>query len=211
VKPDEIPPIVFPDGVEPDLSDLRRGAYRLPARGPAPPGGKRGGSDYRRGITVDSPLKFAITYFSDWLTQEETGQMSFCRLHLELCLAAKEWIRPGPSRHAWIAPRMSGKSRWVLGILPLWALAHGYRSYFLAFAYTDNQAKGHLANILDRIKDPDSLLLADFPELAVARGKADLAGRCCRTGPPCPRREWVHRHPGSWADAAGPTSSAGMT
>jgi hypothetical protein len=111
VKPDEIPPIEFPPGYDDiDLSDLRHSAFSLPALGPAKKGQRRGGSDYRRDITADSPLKFAITYFSDWLIQEETWQMSFCRLHLGLCLVAQEWIRPGPSRHAWIAPRMSGKS-----------------------------------------------------------------------------------------------------
>jgi hypothetical protein len=162
VRPDEVPAIEFPPGVHPDLSDLNHNAYRLPGQW---------GAKYRRAITADSPLKFAITYFPDWLVQEDSFRMSFCRLHLELCLAAKEWIRPGPSRHAWIAPRNAGKSRWLFGILPIWAMAFGYRDYVTAFAYTKEQAANHLANILDRLKEPDSLLLADFPELAPARGK----------------------------------------
>jgi hypothetical protein len=70
MMPDEIPPIEFPPGIDPDLSDLRHSAYTLEARGPAPPWGHVGGSDYRRAITADSPLKFAITYFPDWLCQE---------------------------------------------------------------------------------------------------------------------------------------------
>jgi phage terminase large subunit-like protein len=171
MMPDEIPPIEFPPGIDPDLSDLRHSAYTLEARGPAPPWGHVGGSDYRRAITADSPLKFAITYFPDWLCQENTWSMSFCRMHLEMCMAAKELIRPGPSRHAWIAPRQAGKSRWWFGILPIWAIAHGHRRYLTAFAYTQHQAANHLANILDRLATPNSLLLADFPELAIARGR----------------------------------------
>jgi hypothetical protein len=82
MMPDEIPPIEFPPGIDPDLSDLRHSAYTLEARGPAPPWGHVGGSDYRRAITADSPLKFAITYFPDWLCQENTWSMSFCRMHM---------------------------------------------------------------------------------------------------------------------------------
>jgi hypothetical protein len=123
VRPDEIPPIEFPPGIDPDLSDLRHSAFSLEARGPAPPWGHLGGSDYRRAITADSPLKFAITYFPDWLCQENTWSMSFCRMHLEMCIVAKQWIRPGSSRHAWIAwpVRAAGSSgffrsgRWHTG------------------------------------------------------------------------------------------------
>jgi hypothetical protein len=140
-------------------------------RSACPPTGSTAATDFRRALTAKRPLFFAITYFSDWLTDEETGVMSFCRMHLEMCLAAKEWMVPGPSRHAWIAPRQAGKSRWLFGVLPIWAMAHGYRDYVTAFAYTEKQAAKHVANILDRLKAPDSLLLADFPELAPARGK----------------------------------------
>jgi hypothetical protein len=173
VTPPEILPIEFPPGVHPDLSDLHHNAYRLPGEW---------GAKYRRAITATSPLKFAITYFPDWLIQEETWQMSFCRMHLEMFLAAKEWIRPGPSRHAWIAPRRSGKSRLMFGVLPLWALGHGYRDYLTTFAWTKEQAEAHLGNILDRIAEPDSLLLADFPELALARGRGGGGRKVLQNG-----------------------------
>lgn len=128
---------------------------------------------YRRDITYKSPLLFSIVYMGRRLRQQDTGLVSFSRLHLDLCKAARRWADRGPCRDAWVAPRESGKSAWMFGILPLWALAHGHRSMFLAFSYVGQQSRGHLKNILNQLHTND-VLLADFPGLAPRRGQASV-------------------------------------
>lgn len=126
-------------------------------------------ADYRRAVTRLSPLAFALTYLGPNLQHQETQLISFSRLHLDMCAAARRWVKPGAYRDAWVAPRKGGKTLWAFHALPLWALAHGHRKYLMAFASNDAQAKGHLANILDDLKRND-LLLHDFPELRIRRG-----------------------------------------
>jgi hypothetical protein len=91
------------------------------------------------------------------------------RLHLDLCVAGEDLLVPGPSRDVWVAPRESGKSVWLMVILPLWALAHGHTRFAVLFSYTAGQARGHLANLLGELRT-NQLLLWDFPELRIAGG-----------------------------------------
>lgn len=119
---------------------------------------------YRVGVTVDSPINFGLTYFGGHLQNQETGLISFSPLHLDMCACALGWRDPGPQRDAWIAPRRSGKSVWQTLILPLWALAHGHRKFWLIFSYVDRQAQIHLRNALKELQS-NALLLADFPGL----------------------------------------------
>lgn len=128
-------------------------------------------SEYRRAITKASPILFALTYLGPNLQHQDTGLISFSRLHLDMCSAARRWVKPGAYRDAWIAPRKGGKTLWAFHALPLWALAHGHRKFMMAFAMNDTQAKGHLANILDDLRR-NELLLHDFPELKIRRGTA---------------------------------------
>jgi phage terminase large subunit-like protein len=78
-------------------------------------------------------------------------------------------VRPAPARDAWVAPRGAAKTSWLYLALPLWALAHGHRRFFLAFSYTAQQAAGHLANLRRELAE-NELLLYDFPELAPRKG-----------------------------------------
>jgi len=137
------------------------------------------GAAYRRHITRPSPLLFAVTYFGHLLRQSDTGVMSFSTMHLDMCRAAAQWPAGGPQRDAWVGPREVGKSAWLFVILPLWALAHGHKGYFLAFSFTDQQAAGHLANLRDELTE-NELLRHDFPELVPRRGaqggRTQLAG-----------------------------------
>jgi len=61
-----------------------------------------------------------------------------------------------------------GKSVWFFLVLPLWAIAHGHRRFFLAFCWNKNQAVAHLANLRAEL-DTNDLLRRDFPELAPRR------------------------------------------
>jgi predicted phage terminase large subunit-like protein len=132
------------------------------------------GREYRRQITRDDPLLFAITYFGHYLRGPD-GSISFNDLHMALIELGRSWMEPGERRDAVVAPREAGKSVWLFVVLPLWALAHGHRRFFLAFSATGKQASGHLSNLRGEIKG-NARLLADFPELKPRRGQdsADL-------------------------------------
>lgn len=126
--------------------------------------------EYRRRITRSSPLRFALVYLDHYLTLQDSNppQITFSEAHLALARSARRWIEPRRWREAWIAPRGLGKTVWAFLILPLWALAHGHRSFFLAFAWTEGQATGHLANLRMEL-ETNKLLRDDFPELAPRR------------------------------------------
>lgn len=155
--------ILFPDGVDgaPVLRPLRHSAWRA-----AP---QLGGAVYRREVTHDSPLRFALTYLPHYLRDRHTGVIALADAHLDMARAALRWTRPEPCRDAWVLPRGAGKTVWLFLVLPLWALAHGHRRHFLAFSLTGAQAEGHLANLRAELAS-NELLLADFPELARRRG-----------------------------------------
>lgn len=160
--------IVFPAGVDgtPLLTPLRHTAWRAAPKG--------GGSLYRRAVTRDSPLRFALTYLPHYLRDRHTGVISLADAHLDMARSAVHWQAPAPARDAWVLPRGAGKSVWLYLVLPLWALAHGHRRFFLAFALTGEQAEGHLANLRAELAG-NELLLADFPELAQRKGPGTSA------------------------------------
>lgn len=134
---------------------------------------------WRRRVTRESPMRFALTYLGHHLRQSDTGQISFSRMHMDLCEAGEDWLIPGPLRDVWIGPREIGKTFWTLLGLPCWALAHGHVKFFLSFSYTAGQARGHLANLLEELRRNERLLY-DFPELEILRGsvtgRMELAG-----------------------------------
>lgn len=128
-------------------------------------------SEYRRRVTRDSPLRFAIVYMpKEYLLLPDHTDMSFSELHLDLAASAKAWRKPGGQRNAWVAPRGAGKSVWLHMILPLWALAHGHRTYAFTFSYNHQQAKLHLSH-LRRQLDENELLLQDYDVLRPVRGR----------------------------------------
>lgn len=127
-------------------------------------------AEYRRLVCRDSPVRFAVIYFIDYLTDPVTGVKSLSQFHLDMARSAQGWTRPGPGRrNIWVAPREAGKTVWQFLILPVWALAFGHRRFFLAFANSEKQAKGHLATLRTELATND-LLVPDFPNLAPVRG-----------------------------------------
>lgn len=132
----------------------------------------RCGAAYRRSVTVNSPMRFALTYLTgertELLRDEVTGRVSICPLHVDLCHLAQQWIAPGAHRDAVVAPRKAGKSVFLLVILPLWALAHGHRRHYLALSAAREQAIVQVADLRAAL-DTIPLLRADFPELEPAR------------------------------------------
>ena len=174
----EARPPEFPPGVDgrPYLRGLRHSAVALPA-------GHPGGAAYRRAITRDSPLRFALVYFPHYLVDDTTGRMSFSEAHLDLDGAIGQWATPAAQHVAWVLPRGGAKSTWLFLIGPAWALAHGHRRFFLAFSLTAGQAEAHLENLRAELDGPmrNELLLADFPGMAPKRGQ-NRKGHVALTG-----------------------------
>jgi phage terminase large subunit-like protein len=128
--------------------------------------------EFRRTITRRDPLLFALVYLPDYLIMKRPGfELIACsEWHLDLIASARRWMLDGPMREAWVVPRKGAKSTWGCApILPLWAVAHGHRQFFLVFSYTDGQARIHLESIRNEITGNERLL-ADFPHLRYEKG-----------------------------------------
>lgn len=133
--------------------------------------GMESSSKHRRLWTRDSPLRFALTYLDHHLVLQDSDPplVTFNEMHLALCRAAKRWREPRRWREAWVGPRSVGKSSWAFLALPLWALAHGHRAYFMAFSATTAMAQAQLANLRYELAS-NELLLQDYPELRPRKG-----------------------------------------
>lgn len=122
-------------------------------------------SAIRRALARD-PVAFAVLYLHRHLKSPE-GSVTFSEVHYEWARIAEGWtaaLEPQGNRHAFIAPRETGKSTWWFLILPLWAAANGIVRFAVAFAHADAQATGHLATFKHEL-DTNPLLRLDFPDL----------------------------------------------
>lgn len=126
-------------------------------------------AEYRRAVTRDEPLLFALVYLRRHLRAADEGApVTLSAMHRDWARRARAWRRPAKTprerRHAVIAPRESGKSTWHFLLLPAWAAAHGHARFAAAFADTGTQAETHLATFKSEL-DNNALLRADFPDL----------------------------------------------
>lgn len=132
----------------------------------------------RRELTRNDPLLFAAVYFPHHL-KDPAGHMTLCDFHLDLLEWAQVWRQPAGQmkahRDCFIAPRGSGKSTWVFTLLPMWAGAHGHKSFIAAFSDSEAQAIGHLHTFKMEL-ETNELLRQDFPEF-VEPAKSTNAGR----------------------------------
>lgn len=132
----------------------------------------------------EDPVAFALIYLRHHLKDRE-GRVSFAEVHYEWARLALSWrvreTEPQANRHAFIAPRETGKSTWWFLLLLIWAAAYGHRSFAVAFADTTAQAQTHLGTF-KRELETNPLLAADFPDLCAPARKrsghalADRAG-----------------------------------
>jgi phage terminase large subunit-like protein len=125
-------------------------------------------SEGRRELTRYNPLLFALVYLPHHL-RDEQGRITFSEFHFAVAdygvrVWTKKDIQPMEHRDAFIAPRGCGKSTWIFTILPLWAAAHGHRSFVAAFSDRAGQAEDHLATFRSEL-DFNEYLRADFPDL----------------------------------------------
>jgi hypothetical protein len=138
------------------------------------------GTLFRRAATRDDPLLFALAYCRNQITtrKDDHDLVAFSEYHLDFIAAARRWPRGQPSRDAWVAPRQSGKSTWPCLILPLWALAHGYRRFVLMLSVGDKAVYRHRERMYAQLEGNERLL-ADFPDLKVSKSGPD---RITQTG-----------------------------
>lgn len=120
----------------------------------------------RRALSRD-PVAFALIYLPHHI-RDRDGRITFSEIHYDWAKLALSWTEPVTEpqqhRHAFIAPRETGKSTWWFLILPLWAAAHGHKSFIVAFADASAQAETHLRTFKEEL-ERNPLLRADFPEL----------------------------------------------
>lgn len=126
-------------------------------------------SEGRKALCEFDPLLFALIYLPNSL-KDALGRISLAECHLEWAEVAKCWTlpirKPKENRHAFLAPRETGKSTWWFLILPIWWAAYGYTKFIAAFASRDKQANDHLENFKAALKNPaNKALRKDFPEL----------------------------------------------
>jgi hypothetical protein len=120
--------------------------------------------DYRRAMTRDSPVRFALVYLGHHLRSPETGGAhSLAEHHLDMARIGRSWCTPGRHRDIVVAPRYGAKSTWMVA-LTLWALCHGWRRFALWISDSAGQVELHLAT-LRRELETNALLRTDFPDM----------------------------------------------
>lgn len=116
------------------------------------------------------PLLFAVLYCLHHLRDPE-GNVTFADAHLDWIRRAQQWAIPPKApmeqRDADLAPRDTGKSTWMLFILPLWAAAHRHVKFAAVFADSGPQAEMHLGTFRKEV-DENTALRRDFPKLCTA-------------------------------------------
>jgi hypothetical protein len=132
-----------------------------------------GSPEYRQArieATRLDPLLFAVLYCLHHLRDPE-GSVTFADAHLDWIRRARQWAipprQPMEQRDADLAPRDTGKSTWMLFILPLWAAAHGHVKFAAVFADSGPQAEMHLGTFRKEV-DENTALRRDFPKLCAA-------------------------------------------
>lgn len=120
----------------------------------------------RRALATD-PVAFSIIYLGAHL-RGGTNEITFSEVHFDWARLALQWrtasSEPAESRHAFVAPRETGKSTWWFLILPLWAAANRHVHFAIAFAHSTTQAETHLQTFKHEL-ETNTLLRADYPEL----------------------------------------------
>ena len=133
----------------------------------------------RRAVTRNNPLLFAAIYLPHTLKVpgQSIADISLNQFHLDICEYGKSWMtpmaqmKPRSERDCFIAPRSCGKSTWIFHILPMWAGAHGHRSYITAFSDSEDQATGWLRNFKMELAT-NELLATDYPDLVAPMVKS---------------------------------------
>lgn len=124
----------------------------------------------RREATKMDPLLWAVLYHAHHLKAPITGDLiSLSEFHLRVCRWAASTmslrrVYKRELRDAFVAPRESGKSTWLFLIVILWAAAHRWTRFTVAFADTATQARDHLTTLRMELEENERLR-EDWPLL----------------------------------------------
>lgn len=122
----------------------------------------------RRAVTKMDFRLFTYVYFRDIMKSSDTGgEVTLSEFHEAFIVDALKYTIPsrGPaeSRTAWICPRGSGKSTWMM-MLIIWLAAHQHQKFIALFSATPSQAEDMLSNIRGHF-DSNELIRTDYPDL----------------------------------------------
>jgi phage terminase large subunit-like protein len=127
-------------------------------------------SEGRKFLTRNNALAFALIYFMPKISHG-IGRVSFADFHLETYRTMSlEWVkdkdRSGPrgQRDAYQCPRAMGKTSTLIDIGVTWSAAHQHHKFVMLFSDSADQAKDHLRNFREELKN-NVKLRADYPEL----------------------------------------------
>ena len=118
--------------------------------------------------TKRNPELFAWVYLRHHLRLGEDGPVTWGRHHERWYAEIRSWTGPAPTartyRRGYVAPRSSAKTTTWFLIAPMWAAAHGWARFIVAFADSGTQSEIHL-DTFKRELENNALLRLDFPEL----------------------------------------------
>lgn len=122
-----------------------------------------------------NPLLFGLVYFPHLMLMRDpddpdsAARIYLSDLHCDMARSAVRWAREdigiGEIRDAWIAPRDSAKSTWLLLILTVWALAFGHLRFIVLLGATRKAISDtHFKNLTHELTTNENLCF-DFPNL----------------------------------------------
>jgi predicted phage terminase large subunit-like protein len=122
----------------------------------------------RRAVTKMDFRLFVLVYFRDAMKSPDTkNEVTFSEFHEAFLVDANKYTIPsaGPaaSRTAWVCPRGSGKSTWLMFLI-IWLAAHGHQRFLALFSATASQSEDMISNIRGQFNSND-LLRSDYPSL----------------------------------------------
>lgn len=124
-------------------------------------------SEGRRAVTKMDFRLFCYVYFRGNMQSADTGnEITLSEFHEDFIADSLRYMVPtGPaqSRTAWICPRGSGKSTWLMFQI-IWLGAHYKDAFVSLFSSTATQAEDLLSNIRNQF-NTNELLRKDFPDL----------------------------------------------
>ncbi len=127
----------------------------------------------RRELTRANPLLFAMLYLPHHFPSHD-GEMHFSSFHLALYKwAAGTWHqRPGldDARDAFLAPRGSGKSTTLFGLILLWGACHGFVNFVAAYSDSEATVKMHFDTFKDELTG-NAMIKADYPKMSLGRNQ----------------------------------------
>lgn len=130
----------------------------------------------RRAVCKMDFESFCFTYFRSILTIND--QVTLSEFHRAFIGDSLRYTvqnpPPATSRAAWVCPRESGKSTWLM-MLCIWLGAYQHQKFIALFSATAMQSQDLIGNIRAQFEG-NELLRSDFPELVKPKMRRPAGG-----------------------------------